>query len=197
MKPNTRNLLLLLVVVAIVAIPFLPLWGSGGPAAGDDDDGNVERPVARGGAQDLPALRLDLLQTQRDILPGSGRNIFAGGAAVSLSRDDSADDEEVVETIAATEVAPVAESVEEMDDANTGRLAGYDYLGLVQTSDGFVATFAFRGLTYYGRVGQTINNTFEIKDITKTYVTIRVLSGDFEQRLRLSAPGAATTGGDQ
>lgn len=199
MNSSTRNLLLLLGAVVIIAIPFLPIWGN----AGTDEDGNgiaggADRPSARRATPDLPALRLDLLKAPSEGLPGNGRNIFAGGAITEPAEDQFAEEETVEEEEEPEDIdsAPVAESVEQAE-RNSGHIAGYNYLGIVETAEGPVATFAFRGLTFYGRVGDTINETFVIKEITRSFVTIRVVSNDIEQRLRLGAPGAANPGGAQ
>lgn len=190
MKSREKKLLITLGIVAVVSIPLLPIWGnesdsvvSGAGETGGNTISRLDR-----SAQDLPSLKLDQLNAEKEEFSGSRRNLFAFN--VGTADVEEQDEEE-------NEVQPeVADNVADEESGNrTRKLAGYIYLGFHQTDGTRTAVFEWRGRPFLGTVGSIINDTFEIKDIRTRYALIHVINGDFEQRLSLGAPVTRPSGG--
>lgn len=192
MNPREKKLLIALGILALVSLPFLPIWGNeaSSGASGSGETGNDSISRLDRVAQDLPDLKLDQLNAAKEEFKGSKRNLFA------FNTEEADVNEPEEESEVETEQESVADN-EEVADAkdNTRKLAGYDYVGFHETDGTRTAVFEWRGRPYLGTVGSIINDTFEIKEIRTKYALIHVIDGDFEQRLSLSAPVARPSGG--
>ena len=188
MSRGERNWLILLGIVFVVSIPFWPFWGDGGAGRG----GGLG-PDDRAGAwqSSFPRLRNDLLTEKPEKFDGALRNLFTFSEARRAGDDESEDDEDSVEINRPRQGAELAAEQQEGGRRAARarqRLRDYEYLGFVERGGERYAAFLCRGEYYYGRTGQTINEAFEIRSIEQDTVKIYVLSGKFEQQLKLQKP---------
>lgn len=191
MNPREKKLLMTLGILAVISIPFLPIWGNGltseiGGSAetGENTPGQMDQTI-----KNLPALNLDQLNAAKEEFSGSRRNLFSFGSTAEAEPQQDQEETEIE-----LETADV-NTEEQPAKTATRRLAGYDYLGFHQTDGTRTAVFEWRGRPFLGKEGSIINDTFEIKEIRTKYALIHVIEGDFEQRLKLKAPASEPSGG--
>jgi hypothetical protein len=201
MKKNEKRLLIILGILVVVSVPyFVSQWLTAGEQY-DDLGLSVEASryasALNINVQNMPAIDLEVLSENKEAFTGASRNLFVAGRAALTSRDLEEEDEPVVEP--EEEIGPVLveeDDQEEQSRPARGSLAGYEYLGYHVVGDTRTALFFWRGRTFAGITGSVINNTFKIKQITGRAVVIQVMNGDFEQRLKLSAPASEDTDTD-
>ena len=188
MSRSERNWLILLGIVFLVSIPFWPFWGDQG-AGGRGGLGALDR--AGAWESTFPRLRSDLLVEKPEKFDGALRNLFTFSEARRGGGGDEEDDDEAVEVNTARQ-APELTREQRAEERRAARakqqLRDYEYLGFVERGGERIAAFLCRGEYYYGRNGQTVNEAFEIRGIEQDTVKIYVLSGEFEQQLKLQKP---------
>ena len=199
MTTREKKWLLFLGAVAVVCLPFLPIWGGGREARSSlntDEDLAYVKPGSTGPvpAVRIPNLRLDLLQQPRFRFT-SERNLFTMPPRQADTQQDFGD-YDVVDS--QTDVDNGDEQEIEEDSVQVRpRLTDYEVVGIVEVGDRKIAVFTWRGAEQFqGSVGSVINETFEIREIEDTYVMIIVLNGGFEQRLRLKPPVGLSSEGE-
>jgi hypothetical protein len=203
MNRRERILLLILVAVALVSLPFLPFWGSGGSNTIPDRSNSTTGRSAggTGGAAEVdvasfPRLDKELLAVQPEKFEGALRNLFTFSQASSAQpAADAADDAYSADEEDDSETGDATQASESVQPARQ-QLTDYEYLGYVEREGVRYAAFFWRGRYFTGVVGDTINETFEIKSIEKDFALIYVIGGDFEQRLKLNQPAGDTDQGE-
>ena len=200
MNKRERNLLVLLGIVVIVAGAYYVFGMSSDPEydelglSVDEAERIADLSVNTRG---MPELSIEKLDEEKVKFAGAKRNLFIYASADTEITDESAEDEvDESDETDAYEVPVTDEGDEARPVQRRPTIAGYEYIGLhSDVESGPTAVFSWRGRKFVGRQGQVVNEAFEIKEITRRYVLIHVIKGDFEQRLRLTSPAGATSGG--
>lgn len=196
MKKSERNLLVLLGTILLFALPYLySSLNLGG--AGDGSYYSEEKIAELKHKQNqLPEIDLQLLENEKENFKGSKRNLFIFGDAIDETAADDeevGDEEEDAEDPYAVDAETEAQQAAERKPVKPS-LAGYQYVGYHLSKKDRTAAFQWRGQIFVGRIGDTINRAFEIKEIKENFTTIHVIKGDFEQQLKLRSPVSSNGG---
>jgi hypothetical protein len=202
MKKNEKRLLIILGILVVITVPyFVSQWLSTGEQydeLGLSVEANRFASDLNLDVQNMPDIDLEALSETKEAFTGASRNLFVFGQAAQIPQGLENEDEPIIEPEEEMESILVEEDDEEEQQGRQARgsLAGYEYLGYHVVGDTRTALFFWRGRTFVGIAGSVINDTFKIKQITSRSVIIQVLNGDFEQRLKLSAPASENTDND-
>lgn len=195
MKPSERNLLILLGVLLVFAIPYISSLFNLGSSSDGTYYSEEKISELKHTKNQLPQINLLLLEKEKDSFQGSRRNLFSFGDAVAENSgdEDSTDSEnEDGEDPYAVEETP--EETAQEEEPVRQNLAGYQYVGYLLSNEKRTAAFEWRGQIFVGQIGDTINDAFKIQDIEENSTTIFVIKGDFEQQLKLRSPAGSDGG---
>jgi len=193
MSNRERGLLIIAGLLALVTLPWWPIWGDG--TAVNDlglEESSIEAFESLKRARNtMPELHLELLDLEKEPFAGATRNLFRFGESTAENDFVEEDPDEYEDDPVDTGDPMLLENpveVEQQPVDRKPRLTGYECIGIYASGESSHAVIQWQDQLFVARKDMVVNNVFRIESIDQQSVTIFVLEGEYRQKLKISAP---------